>query len=129
MPIWMVRSGSSTPSSTACRNGPPWWNFAPSNSPLVSQWASMWTRPTGRPAPTHLLRDGVATPLDPAGQALGAARLEPGDDGWHLRGDADAVRINGRPPTADAPLATGDCLQADGAELWLIAVSSGHGPE
>lgn len=85
--------------------------------------------PTGRPAPTHLLRDGVATPLDPAGQALGAARLEPGDDGWHLRGDADAVRINGRPPTADAPLATGDCLQADGAELWLIAVSSGHGPE
>ena len=27
MPIWMTRSGSSTPSSTAWRNGPPWWNF------------------------------------------------------------------------------------------------------
>jgi len=30
MPIWIVRSGSNTPSNTARRNGPPWWNFEPS---------------------------------------------------------------------------------------------------
>src|SRR5215211_5056915 len=54
MPIWIVRSGSSTPSSTACRNGPPWWNFAPSNSPDVSQWASTWIMPSGRSLPSAL---------------------------------------------------------------------------
>ena len=48
-PIWIVRVGSSTPSSTALRNGAPWLNFSsPSNGPLVSECASIWIRPTGR---------------------------------------------------------------------------------
>ena len=29
MPIWMVRLGSSRPSSTARRKGAPWWNLDP----------------------------------------------------------------------------------------------------
>jgi hypothetical protein len=52
MPIWIVRSGSSTPATEAFRNGPPWWNLLLSNWPAVSQWASIWTRPTGSSRPT-----------------------------------------------------------------------------
>ena len=52
MPIWIVRVGSSTPSSTALRNGPPWWNLVWSKPPPVSQWASIWIIPTGALRPT-----------------------------------------------------------------------------
>src|SRR5215469_15341773 len=54
IPIWMVRVGSSTPASTARRNGAPCVNFEPKNSPQVSVCASTCTMPTGRSAPRAL---------------------------------------------------------------------------
>ena len=43
MTLW----GSRHPSSTARRKGVPWAIFSPSIVSLVSEWASMWTIPTG----------------------------------------------------------------------------------
>lgn len=84
---------------------------------------------TDRLVPTHLLSDGVATPLPPDGHVLagGSARLEPGDDGWCLRGDLDGLRLNGRPVAADTRLVAGDHLAMDDRQMWLIAVAPGHG--
>ncbi len=54
MPIWTVRSGSRAPSSAAFRKGPPWWKRLPPEAPSVSQWASMWTSPSGSRLPSAL---------------------------------------------------------------------------
>ena len=46
-PIWMTLWGSRHPSSTARRKGVPWAIFSPSWVSRVSEWASIWTIPTG----------------------------------------------------------------------------------
>ena len=47
IPIWTTREQSSSPSSTARRNGVPWAMRSPNISSLMSVWASMCTSPTG----------------------------------------------------------------------------------
>ena len=75
-------------------------------------------------APTHLLREHLASPLSAGGTAL-----EPGceiyrsERGWQLRGSGVNVNVNGKQYAPDQLLAVGDEISIGGAyEALLIEV-------
>jgi len=73
------------------------------------------------PAPTHLLRDGTASPLPENGLDLpGGGRIEHTDGQWQVRGDG--LALNGEPLAGEQPVVAGDSLLADGTEFRLIEV-------
>ena len=79
------------------------------------------------PAPTHLLRDGVATPLRAEVVVLEAdLELFNNDGRWLLRGTIpDGLRVNGSVYRNEAALKSGDTITSTaGVTFVLIEVQA-----
>ena len=77
-------------------------------------------------APTHLLQDALARPLDASGTALASGwELYQSGAGWQLRGTGNPPRVNSGDYRPDQILACGDTISsATGQDVLLIKVES-----
>src|ERR687888_666942 len=100
MPTWIMRRGSTTPSSTARRNGVPWKYFEPKYSSHVSGWASKWMTPSG-PCFRAGFEHRIQPPLDGLERALDRDRHDVHVPAVRHAQHLERVHLQDRMPRAD----------------------------